>query len=206
MVVLSWSRVYFSFFKYAVTSSSGFVVFISSLFASFIHADNDGSATPDQAYRYFSMILDAIPNTDLHIAHFHDSRGWGLANVLAALNAGIDIFEGTIGGIGGQLANFINDTPVAGTGAYYYKNPSAVGLVAIEDMIVMMDEMGIETGIDVNRILKLGTLMEKTIGRRLRSYAILNGRIPKSPRLEFKRKGLEEKKQQLGEKPGQKFP
>ncbi|QSQ09151.1 Hydroxymethylglutaryl-CoA lyase YngG [Koleobacter methoxysyntrophicus] len=170
------------------------------------HADHDGSATPDQVYRYFSMILDAIPNTDLHIAHFHDSRGWGLANVLAALNAGIDIFEGTIGGIGGQPANFINDTPVTGTGAYYYKNPNAVGLVTIEDMVVMMDEMGIETGIDVNRILELGTLMEKTIGRRLRSYAILNGRIPKSPRLEFKRKGLEEKKQQLGEKPGQKFP
>ncbi|MGB9618216.1 MAG: pyruvate carboxyltransferase, partial [Desulfomonilaceae bacterium] len=71
---------------------------------------------------------------------------------------------------------------------------------------VMMDEMGIDTGIDVDRLLDLGTMMEKTIGRRLRSESILNRRIPKQPREEFKRKGLAELKQKLGEKPGQKYP
>jgi len=166
------------------------------------HADHDGSAPPDQVYRYFSMIMDAIPNPDLHIAHFHVTRGWGLANVLAALQAGIEIYEGTLGGTGGQPANFMDKTPVPGTGTYYYKDPNVVGLVSLEDMCVMLDEMGIDVGeINVDRILELGTLMERTAGRRLRSESILNGRIPKEPRQEFKRPGLNKKKQKLEEKP-----
>ena len=171
------------------------------------HADHDGSAPPDQVYRYYSMILDEIPNTDLHIGHFHVTRGWGLANVLAALQAGIDIFEGTIGGLGGQPANFLDRTPVSGTGTYYYKDPNVVGLVTFEDLCVMLDEMGIDIGgIDVDRILELGTLMERTIGRRLRSESILNGRIPKEAREEFKRPQLDRVKEKLGEKPGQIIP
>jgi hydroxymethylglutaryl-CoA lyase len=147
------------------------------------HADHDGSAPPDQVFRYFSMILDEIPDPGLHVAHFHATRGWGLANVLAALQAGITNFEGTLGGIGGQPANFLDRVPVPGTGAYYYKDPNIAGLVAFEDLCVMLDEMGIDLeGIDVARVLELGTLMEKTIGRRLRSESILNGRIPKIPR------------------------
>jgi hydroxymethylglutaryl-CoA lyase len=171
------------------------------------HADHDGSAPPDQVYRYFAMLLDAIPNPDLHVAHFHVSRGWGLANVLAALQAGIEIFEGTLGGIGGQPTNFLDRTPVPGTGAYYYKDPNVVGLVTFEDLCVMLDEMGIDiSGIDIDRILELGTLMEKTIGRRLRSESILNGRIPKEPREEFKRPKLQTDKKKLGERPGQVIP
>ncbi|MBW1773558.1 MAG: pyruvate carboxyltransferase [Deltaproteobacteria bacterium] len=171
------------------------------------HADHDGSAPPDQVYRYFSMILDEMPDTDLHIGHFHVTRGWGLANVLAALQAGIDIFEGTLGGLGGQPANFLDRTPVPGTGTYYYKDPNVVGLVTFEDLCVMLDEMGIDIGgIDVDRILELGTLMERTIGRRLRSESILNGRIPKEAREEFKRPQLDRVKEKLGEKPGQIIP
>jgi hydroxymethylglutaryl-CoA lyase len=152
------------------------------------------------------MILNEMPDKKLHIAHFHVTRGWGTANCLAALLAGMEIFEATLGGLGGQPANFLDRVPVGGTGAYYYRDPNVVGLQCIEDMVVMMDEMGIETGIDVDRLLELGTLMEKTIGRRLRSEAILNGRIPKKPREEFKRKGLAQVKEKLGEKQGQKFP
>ncbi|MEJ2068486.1 MAG: pyruvate carboxyltransferase, partial [Deltaproteobacteria bacterium] len=171
------------------------------------HADHDGSAPPHQVYRYFSMVLDELPNTDLHIGHFHVTRGWGLANVLAALQAGIDIFEGTIGGSGGQPANFLDRVPVPGTGSYYYKDPNVVGLVTFEDMCVMLDEMGIDLdGIDVDRILELGTMMEKTIGRRLRSESILNGRIPKEPREDFKRPMLTKMKEKFGEKPGQIIP
>jgi len=171
------------------------------------HADHDGSAPPDQVYRYFSMILDEIPNPDLHVAPFHVTRGWGAANVLAALQAGIEIFEGTLGGIGGQPTNFLDRTPVLGTGTYYYKDPNVVGLPSFEDMCVMLDEMGIDIGgINIERILELGTLMEKTIGRRLRSESILNGRIPKEPREEFKRPKLHSDKKKFGEKPGQIIP
>jgi hydroxymethylglutaryl-CoA lyase len=170
------------------------------------HADHDGSAPPDQVYKYYSMILDRIPDKRLHVAHFHVTRGWGTANCLAALQAGIEIFEGTLGGLGGQPANFLDRVPVAGTGAYYYRDPNVVGLQSIEDMVVMMDEMGIETGIDVDRLLDLGTMMEKTIGRRLRSESILNRRIPKEPREEYKRRGLAELKKKLKEEPGQKYP
>ncbi|MFC1935037.1 pyruvate carboxyltransferase [Chloroflexota bacterium] len=171
------------------------------------HADHDGSAPPDQVYRYFSMVMDEIPNPDLHLAHFHVTRGWGLANVLAALQAGIELFEGCIGGIGGQPTNFLDRTPVAGTGAYYYKDPNIVGLVSFEDMCVMLDEMGIDIGgINIDRILELGILMEKTVGRRLRSESILNGRIPKEPRKEFKRPKLHSDKKILGEELGQVIP
>jgi hydroxymethylglutaryl-CoA lyase len=170
------------------------------------HADHDGSAPPDQVYRYYSMILDALPNTDLHVAHFHVTRGWGMANILAALHAGIDIFEGVMGGLGGQPANFLDGVPVRGTGDYYYKDPNIVGLVSLEDMLVMLDEMGIETGIDIDRVLALGAKWEKTIGRRLRSEAIYNGRIPKEPRGEYKRKGLAERKAKRGEEKGQLYP
>jgi hydroxymethylglutaryl-CoA lyase len=144
------------------------------------HADHDGSAPPNKVYEYFSMILDAIPERSKHIAHFHVTRGWGLANVLAALNAGITHFESTIGGIGGQPANFVDGVPVAGTGEYYYADPGITGLVSTEDMVVMMDEMGIDTGLDVDKVLQVGRMVEKIVGRRLRSECAHTGRIPKS--------------------------
>lgn len=143
------------------------------------HADHDGSAPPDKVYEYFSRVLDAVPDPRLHIAHFHVTRGWGLANVLAALQAGITQFESTMGGLGGQPANFVDGSPVAGTGEYYYQDPNIVGLVATEDMVVMMDEMGINTGVDADKVLKIGRMVEKIVGRRLRSEAIHTGRIPK---------------------------
>jgi len=143
------------------------------------HADHDGSAPPNKVYEYFSMILDAMPNPELHLAHFHVTRGWGPANVLAALQAGITHFESTMGGTGGQPSNFVDGTPVPGTGAYYYQDPNIVGLVSTEDIVVMMDEMGIDTGVDVDKVLEIGRIMEKIIGRRLRSECIRTGRIPK---------------------------
>ena len=143
------------------------------------HADHDGSAPPNKVYEYFSMILDAIPDLSKHVAHFHVTRGWGLANVLATLQAGITHFESTIGGTGGQPANFVDGVPVAGTGEYYYTDPTITGLVSTEDMVVMMDEMGIDTGVDVDKVLEIGRMVERIIGRRLRSETAHTGRIPK---------------------------
>ncbi len=143
------------------------------------HADHDGSAPPNKVYEYFSMILDEFPDPEKHLAHFHVTRGWGLANVLAALQAGMIRFESTLGGIGGQPANFMDGHPVAGTGRYYYQDPNIVGLVCTEDLVVMLDEMGIETGIDVNRVLEAGKMVERIVGRQLRSECVRSGRVPK---------------------------
>lgn len=144
------------------------------------HADHDGSASPDRVFEYFSMLLDAVSNPEKHIVHLHTTRGWGLANVLAALQAGMTNYEATMGGTGGQPANFVSGIPVAGTGDYYYSDPSLTGLVPMEDMLVMMDEMGIETGIDIDKVLEVGKMVERIIGRKLRSETINTGRIPKT--------------------------
>jgi len=143
------------------------------------HADHDGSASPDRVYKYYSMLLDTFGSPDKHIVHLHTTRGWGIANVLAALQAGMTNYESTMGGIGGQPANFVDGVPVTGTGSYYYNDPEIVGLNSTEDMLVMMDEMGIDTGVDIDKVLEIGSMVEKIVGRRLRSESIRNGRIPK---------------------------
>ncbi len=170
------------------------------------HADHDGSASAAQVYRYFSMILDAIPDTKLHIAHFHETKRVASASILAALQAGICHFEATLGGLGGQPANFLDDRPIKGTGDYYYDDPRYVGLVCLEDTLVQIDEMGIEHGYDVDRILWLGKQLEKTVGTRLRSEAIINGRTLKEGHMHYARPGLAKMKEKMGEKPGQSFP
>ena len=144
------------------------------------HADHDGSASPDRIYRYFSMLQEKVGLTHKQIVHLHTTRGWGAANVLAALQAGMTNYEATLGGIGGQPANFVSGVPVSGTGAYYYKDAKDVGLVSLEDMVVMMDEMEIDTGLDIDKVLETGRMVEKILGRRLRSEVINQGRIPKS--------------------------
>lgn len=170
------------------------------------HADHDGSASAPEVYRYFSMILDEIPNPSLHIAHFHETKRVASASTLAALQAGIVNYEATLGGLGGQPANFLDDCPVKGTGEYYYEDPRYVGLATLEDTLVQIDEMGIEHGWDVDRVLWLGRQMEKTIGRRLRSDAAINGRTLKEGHMQFARLGLKKRKEKLSEKPGQKLP
>jgi hydroxymethylglutaryl-CoA lyase len=170
------------------------------------HADHDGSASAAEVYRYFSMIMDAMPNTDIHLCHLHETKRVASASVLAALHAGISRFEGTLGGLGGQPANFLDDCPIRGTGEYYYKDHRYVGLITLEDLLVMIDELGIEHGYDVDRVLWLGNKMEKTIGRRLRSEAIYNGRTAKGGNPQFLRPGLKKLIEKIGEKPEQLTP
>ncbi len=170
------------------------------------HADNEGSASAADVYRYFSMILDEMPDTRLHIAHFHETKRVASASVLAALQAGICHFEATLGGLGGQPANFLDDRPIKGTGDYYYDDERYVGLVCLEDTLVQIDEMGIEHGYDVDRILWLGKQLEKTVGKRLRSEAMINGRTLKEGHMEYARPGLAKLKEKLGETSDQNFP
>jgi len=170
------------------------------------HADHDGSANAADVYRYFSLVLDAMPQPDAHLCHLHETKRIASASVLAALQAGICRFEATLGGLGGQPANFLDGCPVRGTGEYYYKDPRYVGLICMEDLLVQLDELGIGTGYDIGRVLWLGEKMEKTIGRRLRSEAVINGRTEKSGNPQFARPGLKRLVAESGEPPGQAFP
>ena len=170
------------------------------------HADHDGSANAADVYRYCSMILDAMPNPEGHLLHLHETKRIASSSILAALQAGFTRFEGTLGGLGGQPANFLDDCPIRGTGEYYYADPRFVGLITFEDLLVQIDELGIEHGYDVDRVLWLGKKMEKTMNMRLRSEAIYNGRTEKAGHMEFVRPGLKKLIEKVGEKVGQRVP
>jgi hydroxymethylglutaryl-CoA lyase len=127
------------------------------------HADHDGSADPARVYDYFRRVLDParlgeFADPKFHLAHFHSTRGMGLANYLAALQAGVRRFESTLSGVGGQPANIVDGRLVGGTGAYYHAAHSLCGLVGTEDFVIMAEAMGIRTGIDIERLLGTGRL------------------------------------------------
>jgi hydroxymethylglutaryl-CoA lyase len=124
-------------------------------------ADHDGSADPQRVYEYFTMILDPEymgkwADPKYHLAHFHTSRGMGLANYLAALQAGVTMFETTVSSQGGQPANKMDGVYIGGTGNYYHESHLLSGLVSTEDFVVMCEAMGIDTGIDIPKLLALG--------------------------------------------------
>jgi len=130
------------------------------------HPDHMGEAAPNQVYTYFERVFERQPNPNLHIFHIHDSRGMGLACYLAALQTGVTRFETTMGGLGGWPANFVDGIPVPGL--IGLKEVSRrPGLVSTEDFLVMLDAMGIDTGIDLTKALELGRMVEKIVGRQL---------------------------------------
>jgi len=109
-------------------------------------ADTTGMANPAQVYRYATDIQKILPDVTVFL-HFHNTRGLGLANVLAGLEAGITHYEASFGGLGG--------CPFA---------PGASGNIATEDLINMCDEMGIATGLNLDRYLELGRRAEEFVG------------------------------------------
>ena len=111
--------------------------------------DTIGAANPRQVSTLIRIFRAALPDTPLRL-HFHDTRGTGLANVLAALEEGIDSFDGSVGGLGG--------CPYA---------PGAAGNVATEDLVYMLHEMGIETGIDLQGLIGVARWAEQLVGRSL---------------------------------------
>jgi len=126
-------------------------------------ADHDGSGDPARVYEYFSKILDPAimgkwADPKYHLCHCHTSRGMGLANYLAALQAGITRFETTLGGTGGQPAHTVDGRFTGGTGQYYHFEHLFSGLVSTEDFVVMCESMGIHTGIDVRKLLAVGRI------------------------------------------------
>jgi hydroxymethylglutaryl-CoA lyase len=99
------------------------------------YGDTTGMATPARVWALVGALRDALPKLTINM-HFHDTRGTGLANVLAALHVGIDYFDASAGGMGGS--------PFA---------EGATGNVVTEDLVHMLEDMGISTGVDLERLL-----------------------------------------------------
>ncbi len=111
--------------------------------------DTTGMATPPLVRALCRHLQDAVPELPLSL-HFHNTRGIGLCNVMAGLEEGVRDFESSIGGLGG--------CPFA---------PGATGNICTEDLVYLLDEMGIETGIDLERLCEVAREVERVVGHPL---------------------------------------
>jgi hydroxymethylglutaryl-CoA lyase len=121
--------------------------------------DTTGMANPVQVHEFFAEARRRLTGVEL-TAHFHDTRGQGLANVLAALEEGIESFESSFGELGG--------CPVP---------PGATGNVASEDVVSMIGEMGIETGVDLGLLIEASAAAQEVLGRPLGSHVLRAGPV-----------------------------
>ncbi len=121
--------------------------------------DTTGMANPVQVSRMVSRISPRLGKTSLAL-HFHDTRGAALANILAALQEGVTVFDGSIGGLGG--------CPYA---------PGASGNVATEDLVNMLQEMGIETGVDLQKLIDCAKYAREIVQKDLPSHLTDAGKI-----------------------------
>ena len=122
--------------------------------------DTTGMANPVQVRSFFEQARTVLGDGVELTAHFHNTRGQGLANVLAALEVGIDSFESSFGELGG--------CPVP---------PGATGNIATEDLVSMLHEMGIETGIDLEALLGAARAARDVLGRPLGSHTLVAGPV-----------------------------
>lgn len=129
--------------------------------------DTTGSANPRQVSAFLEYMFAEGFTADEVVVHFHDTRGWGLANALVALAQGVRYLDTSLGAIGGQ--------PKTGA-AEYHRGYS--GNACTEDLVGMLEEMGTRTGIDVPKLLRLGRRSEEILGRRLRSNYLEAGPVP----------------------------
>lgn len=134
------------------------------------HSDPDGIADPRIVYEYFSNILEKFPEKSMHSFHVHDIRGMGLTAYYAAMLAGIDTFDCSMGGIGGQVANIVDHIPVKGAGGYYFGNEQRTGLVETCDFAVMLKNMRIDTGLHLEKCYQVEHTVERILGRKLSSF------------------------------------
>ncbi len=121
--------------------------------------DTTGMANPRQVGEFFAAARERLAGVEL-TAHFHNTRGQGLANVLAALEQGVESFESSFGELGG--------CPVP---------PGATGNVATEDLVSMLEEMGIATGIDLPRLLEASRAAQEALGRPLGAHVLTAGPV-----------------------------
>jgi hydroxymethylglutaryl-CoA lyase len=119
--------------------------------------DTTGMATPTRVTRLIGETRLAHPDTPLNL-HFHNTRGTGLANVLAALQLGVSDFDASVGGLGG--------CPYA---------PGASGNIATEELVHMVEDMGIDTGVNLDALLDTAAYAERAVGRTLPSQVLRAG-------------------------------
>jgi hydroxymethylglutaryl-CoA lyase len=121
--------------------------------------DTTGMANPRQVAEFFAAALARLDGIEL-TAHFHNTRGQGLANVLAALEQGIDSFESSFGELGG--------CPVP---------PGSTGNISTEDLVSMLEEMGVETGIDLPKLIDASRAAQEVLGRPLGAHVLRAGPV-----------------------------
>jgi hydroxymethylglutaryl-CoA lyase len=121
--------------------------------------DTTGMANPRQVGEFFAVARERLPGPEL-TAHFHNTRGQGLANVLAALEQGIDSFESAFGELGG--------CPVP---------PGATGNISSEDLVSMLKEMGIATGIELPKLIAASQAVQEILGRPLGAHVLTAGPV-----------------------------
>jgi hydroxymethylglutaryl-CoA lyase len=124
--------------------------------------DTIGAATPWDVKRAIDRVRIEAPDVTLRM-HFHDTRGAGLANVFAAVEAGVDVIDASCGGIGG--------CPFA---------PAATGNVATEDVVWMLERAGYETGIDLTQMIDTARWLESVLGHGVSSALSRAGAFPKA--------------------------
>jgi hydroxymethylglutaryl-CoA lyase len=121
--------------------------------------DTTGMANPRQVAEFFAAARERIAGPEL-TAHFHNPRGQGLANVHAALGAGIESFESSFGELGG--------CPVP---------PGSTGNISTEDLVSMLEEMGIETGVDLGKLIEASRAAQEQLGRPLGAHVLRAGPV-----------------------------
>ncbi len=150
----------------------------------FTPCDTTGESNPRRSYEYMSTMVDRYGKYDdqikFRVAHFHECRGMSISNTFACILAGARIIETSLGMGGGQPAFMVEGTPGKGSGPLY-TNSWEVGNCPTEDCLVMLDEMGIETGIDIDLLLQLGRVFEWTMQRSLPVWTTKSGRPIKYP-------------------------
>ena len=124
-------------------------------------ADTMGWATPVRVARLLGEVRDRWPELRLSL-HLHDTRGLGIANAFEGLRLGVERFDSTVGGLGG--------CPFAG-------QPGAPGNIATEELVLLCEEMGVRTGIDLEALIEAGRLAERIVGRQLPSAALRSGTL-----------------------------
>jgi len=124
-------------------------------------ADSMGWGNPQSVRKLVGMVQDRWPDSRINL-HLHDTRGMGLANALAAMEMGVDDFDSAVAGLGG--------CPYAG-----FKD--APGNIATEDLVHLCNEIGVETGVDLERLLDVAREAEKIVGHPLPGKVMRGGHL-----------------------------